>query len=246
MAIRLLHRIFGLIGRRLLGFRLELLGAENLPRAADGRLAGGWIAAGLPHATWIEPFVMMVLLPPEPRLIWFGDGRVIERSAWRRIVFRRLGGIVPIWPGGGSQAFAGHAAAVQHVVGAGAVFAMFPERGDAVPPGTARPLAPGVGYFALRSGAPIVPIVFGGTHELYRGRRIQMRVQPAQTPGQLAGISADGPPPRPGSRAERNAARAIAAALRAQTAGPVDAAHRATEPPPGTRKRWRWLTHAFR
>ena len=35
--LRLLIRIFGFIGRRLLGFRFELLGAENLPRG--GRLA---------------------------------------------------------------------------------------------------------------------------------------------------------------------------------------------------------------
>jgi hypothetical protein len=245
-AIRLLRRLFGFIGRRLLGFRFELVGAENLPRDAHGRPTGGWIAAGLPHVTWIEPFVMLVLLPPEPRLIWFGDGRVIERSAWRRVVFGRLGGIVPIWPGGGSKAFAAHAAAVDRVISAGALFAIFPERGGPVPAGQARPVAPGVGYFALRSGAPIVPIVFGGTHELFRGRRIRMQVLPSQTPWQLAGLAADGPPPRPGSRAEHAAAAVIAAALQAQTAEPIAAAHRATEPPPGTHKRWLWLTHAFR
>ena len=50
----------------------------------------------------------------------------------------------------------------------------------------ARPLAPGIGYFGLRSGAPIVPLVFGGTHELYRGRRIQMRVLPAVRAADLA------------------------------------------------------------
>lgn len=246
LLIRLLRRLFGWIGRRLLGFRFEVMGAENLPRTPDGNMAGGWIAAGVPHVTWIEPFVMLVLLPPEPRLIWFGDGRVIERSAWRRVVFRRLGGIVPIWPGGGQQAFAEHVAAVERVVAAGAVFAIFPERGKAAPPGTARELAPGVAYFALRSGAPIVPIVFGGTHELFRGRRIRLHVLPAQTPRGLAGLAVEGPPLRPGSRAEREAAQAIVTALAEQTAGPVAEAHRATEPPPGARKRWLWLTHAFR
>ncbi len=133
-------------------------------------------------------------------------------------------------------------AKVRAVVDGGAVFALFPERGPAVPPGEARPLAPGIGYFGLRSGAPIVPIVFGGTHELYRGRRIQMRILPAVRAADLAAeASLSG-----AVTDEREAAHAVAAALHALTVDAVADAHRATEPAPGIRKRWRWLTHAFR
>ena len=64
--LRFLRRTIDFLGRRVLRFRLELVGEENLPRDASGRVLGGWIAAGLPHVTWIEPFVMLVLLPPEP------------------------------------------------------------------------------------------------------------------------------------------------------------------------------------
>ncbi|MFI5255336.1 MAG: lysophospholipid acyltransferase family protein [Candidatus Limnocylindrales bacterium] len=245
-SLRLIRRLIAFAGRRILRLKLELVGAENLPRAADGRPAGGWIAAGLPHVTWIEPFVMLVLLPPEPRLIWFGDGRVIERSRWRRFVSGRLGGIEPIWPGGGAKAFAAHVAAVEGVIDAGAIFAMFPEAGPAVPPGFARPVQPGIGYFALRSRASIVPIVFGGTHELFLGRQIQMRVLPAASWHRLAGVAPDTAPPDPGSPAERDLATAIAAGLAALTAAEVARAHASTEPAPGTRKRALWLTHAFR
>jgi 1-acyl-sn-glycerol-3-phosphate acyltransferase len=212
-----------------------------LPRDGAGRPVGGWIAAGLPHVTWIEPFVMLVLLPVEPRLVWFGDARAMERSWPRRVAFRVLGGIVPIRPGGGPEAFEAHVAAVTEVVGRGAVFALFPERGQAVPAGQARPVAPGIGYFGLRTGAPILPVVFGGTHELYRGRRIQMRVLPAIRAADLAAeASLSG-----AVSTEREAAHAVAAALHTLTAKDVAEAHRATEPPPGTVKRWRWLTHAF-
>ena len=242
IALKLLRGAFGLIGRGVLGFKLELIGAEHLPRHTDHRPIGGWIAAGLPHVTWIEPFVMLVLLPSEPRLVWFGDARAIDRSWLRRFAFRHLGGVVPIVPGGGPEAFDDHVTKVRAVVDRGAVFALFPERGPAVPPGQARPLAPGVGYFGLRSGAPIVPIVFGGTHELYRGRRIQMRILPAiramdlAAEASLSGAVTD----------ERDAAHAVAAALQALTVDAVAEAHRATEAAPGMRKRWRWLTHAFR
>jgi 1-acyl-sn-glycerol-3-phosphate acyltransferase len=242
VALRLLRRIFGFIGRSLLGFHLELSGQANLPRDRDGRPVGGWIAAGLPHVTWVEPFVMLVLLPAEPRLVWFGDARAMERSWLRRAAFRVLGGVVPIRPGGGPEAFEGHVEAVRSVVASGAIFALFPERGPAVPPSEARPIAPGLGYFGLRSGAPIVPIVFGGTHELYRGRRIQMRVLPAVAATDLAaeasmsGAVID----------ERDAAHAVAAAIHTLTSEAVAEAHRATEPQPGSTRRWRWLTHAFR
>jgi 1-acyl-sn-glycerol-3-phosphate acyltransferase len=242
IALRLLRTGFGVIGRGLLGFRLELVGVEHLPRDRSGQRIGGWIAAGLPHVTWIEPFVMLVLLPAQPRLVWFGDARAMERSWLRRAASRVLGGVVPIRPGGGPDAFEGHVAALREVVEGGAVFALFPERGPAAPPGEARPIAPGVGYFGLRSGVPIVPIVFGGTHELYRGRHIQMRILPAVRAADLAaeaslsGAVSD----------EREAAHAVAAALHALTSEAVAEAHRATEAPPGTAKRWGWLTHAFR
>ena len=94
--------------------------------------------------------------------------------AWRRWVFRRVGGVIPIWPGGGREAIETHLAAATAALDAGAVLCLFPERGPATPPGTARPLGLGVAYFALRTGAPIVPIVLGGTHDLYRGRRFRM------------------------------------------------------------------------
>lgn len=242
VALKLLRGIFGLVGRCLLGFKLELVGVEHLPRDADDRPIGGWIAAGLPHVTWIEPFVMLVLLPSEPRLVWFGDARAMDRSWLRRFAFRYLGGVVPILPGGGPEAFDDHVAEVRAVVDGGAVFALFPERGPAMPPGQSRPLAAGVGYFGLRSGAPIVPVVFGGTHELYRGRRIQMRILPAvramdlAAEASLSGAVTD----------EREAAHAVAAALQVLTVDAVADVHRATEPAPGARKRWRWLTHAFR
>jgi 1-acyl-sn-glycerol-3-phosphate acyltransferase len=225
----------------VLGWRLELVGAEHLPRGSDGRPMGGWIAVGAPHVTWVEPFVMLVLLPPDVRLTWFGDGRVLERSRWRRWLLPRLGRVEPIWPGAGPADFERHVEAVRRATDAGDVFALFPERGPAATPGTTRPFAPGVGYFGLRTDRPMVPIVFGGTHELFRRRRIRMAILPPVLARDLAAeASLSG-----AIHDESDAARAVAAGLHGLVAGPVADAHRATEPLPGTRRRWRWLTHAF-
>lgn len=233
------------LGRGVFGFQTEVLGAELLPRDASGSSAGGWIAAGLPHRTWVDPFIVADNLSFEPRLAYFGDGPAIFRSRWRRVIFRRMGGMIPIWPGGGRDAVDAHLAAASQALAAGCVLCLFPETGPATPPGTARPLGLGVAYFALRTGAPIVPIVLGGSHELSLGRRFRLQAMAPITARELAGLTADAALPEPWTPAERETAHRIVEALHARTAEPVAAAHLATEPPAGTRKRWRWLTTAW-
>jgi 1-acyl-sn-glycerol-3-phosphate acyltransferase len=245
VAYRLLRRAWRVVGAAL-GFRVAVQGLELLPRTADGRPAGGWIAAGLPHRTWIDPFLVWMILPAEPRLVFFGDARTMARSPLRRWVVRRVGGILPIPSHGGPRAFATHLAAAGEVLRAGAVFCLFPEYGDPAPVGTSRPVAAGLGYVALRSDAPIVPIVIGGNHELFLGRRIVVRILPAVHVRELAGLGADDPLPAPGSRAEREAAHRVATAFRERAAEAVGDAHRAAEPRPGRRKRGRWLSTLFR
>ncbi|HEY6057001.1 MAG TPA: lysophospholipid acyltransferase family protein [Candidatus Limnocylindrales bacterium] len=225
--------------------RLRLEGAENLPRDASGRVSGGWIGAGLPHRTWIDPFVVIDLLPARPRLVFFGDGPAIFRTPARRFVARRLGGIVPIWAGRRRDTIDEYLGAARSALEAGAVFLLFPETGPPVPVERARPLGNGVAYVALRTGAPIVPLVLGGTHELFRGRRIVLRVLPALDPRALAGLGQGEAFPEPWSAAERRAARQLVAELSALCAAAVEAAHRSVEPQPGRRKRWLMLTHLW-
>ncbi len=229
-----------------LGWRMELRGAEHLPVDRDGMPAGGWIAAGVPHRTWVEPFVLALLLPVEPRLVFLGDARAITRSPVRRLLFRAIGGVVPIWPRGGAAAFRDHVEVASRILASGAVFALFPEIGPPAPVGSARSLSPGIGYIALRTGAPVVPLVLGGTHELYLRRRFVVDVLPALDGRDLAGLPASEPAPRPGSREERQAAHRIAAALHERTASAVAATWRAAEPRPGAPRRWRWLTGILR
>ena len=245
IAYRLL-RILWHVPAILLRLDVEVEGIDRLPRSADGRRVGGWIAAGLPHRIWIDPFLVWMILPAEPRLVFFGDARTMARSGWRRWVVRRVGGILPIPSHGGPRAFATHIAAAGEVLRAGAVFCLFPEYGAPAPVGMARPIAAGLGYIALRSGAPIAPIVIGGNHELFLGRRIVVRILDPLDPHTLAGLAPGAPMPAPGSRGEREAAHRLVEAFTAATAPGVAAAHEAAEPPPGTRKRGLRLTTLFR
>lgn len=244
-AYRLLLKCVRLIGRGVFGFRTDVRGRELLPRDADGRPAGGWIAAGFPHRTWVDPFVVADNLSVEPRLVFFGDGPAIFRSRWRRWLVRLVGGVIPIWPGGGRPAVEAHLAGARAALDAGAILCLFPEAGQATPPGTARPFGSGLAYFALRTDALIVPLVLGGTQELYRGRRFRLEVLGPLTWQELAGAPAGEPPPEPWSSAERRIAHCMTRALHERTASAVMAADLATRPAPGRRRRWRWLTTAW-
>lgn len=245
MGYRFLLAVLHTIGRGIFGFRTEVRGRANLPRGGDGRPAGGWIAAGLPHRTWVDPFVVVDELPIEPRLIFFGDGTAMFRSGWRRWLVRRVGGVIPIWPGGDRRAIEGYIAAAATVLDAGAVLCLFPETGPATAPGSARPFGSGLAYFALRTDAPIVPLILGGTEDLYRGRRFRLEVLAPVTWQDLAGMPPGTPPPEPWSSAERRIAHAMTRTLHERTSEAVAGAHSATTSPPGVRKRWRWLTTAW-
>jgi 1-acyl-sn-glycerol-3-phosphate acyltransferase len=245
----LTYRILRFVWRVLaacLGLRLTLEGAEHLPRDADGRPAGHWIAAGMPHRTWIDPFVPWVLLPARPRFAFFGDARMMARSPLRRWVIARLGGVIPIPAERDPKVVAVHLAAASEVIRAGAVFMLFPETGPASEVGHLRRLGGGLGYVALRNRTPIVPLILGGNHEIYFGRPIILRVMPALDPLELAGLAPDAPLPEQGSSAERAAVHRLTAALAERVGPTVLEVHEQAESRVGTRKPGLFLTKMFR
>jgi 1-acyl-sn-glycerol-3-phosphate acyltransferase len=245
VAYRALLAVLHVVGHGIFGFRPRLVGDSSLPRDAAGRPVGGWIAAGLPHRTWIDPLLVADLLPRDPRLVFFGDGRAIYRSWWRRALVGLVGGVIPIWPGGHREAVEEHLRAARSALAGGAVLVIFPEVGPPAPLGSARQLGLGVAYMALRSGAPIVPLAIGGSHELFRGRRLVVRVLPPVTWQVLAGLEPSSGAPEPLSPEERRVAHAVVAGLSSLVAPAVAAVHAATEPPADTVKRWTWLTTAW-
>ena len=245
LTYRSLRAVFRLLAF-LMRLRIEVEGREHLPRTADGRPAGGWILAGMPHRTWIDPFPPWIVLPSRPRLAFFGDARMMARSGFRRWVIERLGGVVPIPASRDPKVVEIHLAAATQLLDAGAIFMLFPETGPASEVGHLRRLGGGLGYMALRNGRPIVPVIFGGNDELYWGRRFVMRVLPALDPIELAGLERGSPLPEPGSSSERAAVHRLTAALVDRVGPDVLAVHERSVPPPGTRKRGRFLTRLFR
>jgi 1-acyl-sn-glycerol-3-phosphate acyltransferase len=245
LTYRFLRGLWWLLAR-CLRIHMAIEGRENLPRDAAGRPSGRWIAAGMPHRTWIDPFVPWILLPSTPRLAFFGDARTMARSPLRRWVVARLGSVIPIPAGRDPKVVAKHLDAAREVLDAGAVFLLMPETGPASELGSIRRLGSGMGYMALRNRAPIVPLILGGNHELYFGRRILMRVLPALDPVELAGLAPDAPLPAQGSNEEREAVHRLTKALAEHVASTVADTHARAEARVSPRKRGLFLTQLFR
>lgn len=235
----LLYRLMRLVARFLLfgvfRFRIETSGQEHLPR-------GGYLLVAGAHRGWMDPFVALHALPPEPRCWFLGSGPSTFTSRWREWLIRRLGGLLPVWRGG--LGVEGHVRSARAVVEAGAVFVQMPEGTVNGPPGRLGPFRPGAALIALRTGATIVPLAMAGTEELYIGRRMASRVLAPVTVRELV-PDWDGTLPEADSRAELDLARRASEALAARIGPVVEAMHPATVDPPTHPRRFRrrltWL-----
>jgi 1-acyl-sn-glycerol-3-phosphate acyltransferase len=236
----LLYRCLRLLARFILFglFRLHVAtsGQEHLPR-------GGYLLVAAAHRGWIDPFVVMHAIPPEPRAWILGSGPSTFTSRWRETLIHRVGGLLPVWRGG--LGIDGHIASARAVVRNGGVFVQMPEGTVSGPPGQIGPFRHGASLIALRTGAPIVPVVMAGTETLYVGHRMASKVLPPQSIGSLLGGAWDGVMPGEGSREEMDLAHRVTAALEELFAPEVEALQPLTLDPPGRRRllerRLTWL-----
>jgi 1-acyl-sn-glycerol-3-phosphate acyltransferase len=236
----LLYRLLRLLARLLVfglfRFRIETTGRELLPR-------GGYLLIAAAHRGWMDPFVAMHAIPPEPRAWFLGSGPSTFTSRSRERFIHRLGGLLPVWRGG--LGVDGHVASARAVVRNGGVFVQMPEGTVSGPPGRIGPFRPGAALIAIRTGATIVPLAMAGTEELYLGRRMASRVLPPTTARELAGDAWPDPLPEAGSRDELDLAKVLTARLEALLGPEVEALHVRTVDPPShprrLRKRLTWL-----
>jgi hypothetical protein len=220
---------------RLVSWRVDASGFDDLPRGETGRAGAGCLVVAAPHRAWIDPFLLLAAWPSTAaRLVWFGDGPTMSRSWWRRWLFPRLG-MIPITPGsGGPRAYAALAA---QVTDAGAALVIFPEKGPPSPPEETRTIAPGFAYLAIRAGARVIPVVLAGTHRIVRGSSFTVDALEAIDVGDAdAQVFSQAGRRRAGELTERY--RAMVAALLPSRSALADA--RRPE-----REHWRWLATLF-
>ena len=218
-------------------FRIETSGQEHLPR-------GGYLLIGAAHRGWMDPFVVMHALPVQPRAWFLGSGPSTFTSRSRERLIHRLGGLLPVWRGG--MGVDGHVAAARAVVAQRWRLRQMPEGTVSGPPGRIGPFRPGAALIAIRTAAPIVPLVMAGTEELYIGRPHGHEGAPADERARACwAMPGTAPPPEEGSREELDLAKVLSERFEALLGPEVEALQPGTIDPPGHprrfRKRLTWL-----
>ena len=208
LAIGIVRRLFGRL------FRLRVEG--TVPTEGPYLLIAN-------HQGWCDAFVLLALLPTAPRVYFIADRTATLTLWWKRVVLRSLGVVVAVDRHGGSER--GAIEASLRILESGAVLGLFPEGKVSHAEAQLAPFRRGVGYLALKSGVPVVPVWLRGTSELYLGRELVVRVGAARIP--------------PAEPPTHEATERLAAQLRDDVA----ALGEPWSEPVGVTKHWRWLTN---
>ena len=166
---------------------------------------GGYLLVGAAHRGWMDPFVVMHALPAAAARLVPG-----QRPVDLHVALARAPDPQSRRPAAGlarRDRRRRHVASARAVVGNGGVFVQMPEGTVCRAAGRIGPFRPGAALIAIRTGAPIVPLVMAGTEELYLGRRMATRVLPPTSARALLGDAWDGTLPAEGSREELELAR---------------------------------------
>jgi 1-acyl-sn-glycerol-3-phosphate acyltransferase len=152
--------------RLLLGsvLRVRFEGIERLP--------SGPCLLACNHLSWVDPFLLLGWLPASPRVHFLGRRSAIYNRRWKQWVLRFMGGVIPVESG----ELAHVSEAVRGVLVRGGVVAIFPEGGVGDAEGSLLRLRHGVAHFAAESGVPVATAGLAGTHELWRGKPVTVRV----------------------------------------------------------------------
>src|SRR2546423_1202923 len=212
-------RIARLIVRGLLAAIFRVRHYGNLP-------ARGPLLVVANHQGWADGFLLAASFPLGAVVRLLGDREGTGKVWWWRAVLRAVGIVITIE----RTSKAADRAAIAAMLAAlerGEIVVVFAEGRVSRVESALGPFARGVGYLALRSGAPILPVWLSGTAELYLRKEL---VTIAGTPRVV-----------PRDAPTKEATRTLALALHDDLARLEPSEH---APDPG-RKRMRWLTTLF-
>jgi 1-acyl-sn-glycerol-3-phosphate acyltransferase len=206
------------IGSRIFGFRFEVSGLEHVPPGEPLIVAGG------PHRNWVDGFLLIIALPPEPRVTFLASENAFS-TWWRRLVLWLTGGVeqVSTTSALNREALTG----ALRVLDRGDRLGIFPEGWHHLDdsPREIGELRRGIAFIAQQSGRRVLPVGLAGAKPLWRGKTLRVRIGP--------------PMPPPPATARREEQQAWSDELRAVLQRLLP-----PEPPqiPVAERNWTWLT----
>ncbi len=207
-----------LVARYALRLRIEVTGREQIPRGEAMIVVGG------PHRNWIDGFLMLYVMPNQPRMVFLGSENA-QRIWWRRLVLWLTGAFQPVSTSSALNRDALEAGL--HVLERGDRLGIFPEGWDHMsdPAREIGSLRRGVAFMAQHSQRRVLPISIAGTTELWRGKTLRMQIGAPIAP----------PLPESSKATQLTWSESLRATLQAQ---------QPAEPPtlPLPERQWPWLT----
>ena len=178
------------------------------------------------HQGWADGFVLAASFPLSAEVRLLGDREGTGKVWWWRAVLRAVGMVITI-ERTSTTADRAAIAATLAALERGQIVVVFAEGRVSRAESALGPFERGVGYLALRSGAPVLPVWLSGTAELYLRKELAT----------IAGT----PRVVPRGVPTKDATLVLARALHDDLAR-LEPSERAPEP---ARKRMRWLTNLF-
>src|ERR671921_287682 len=159
-----------LVGKGLLRFNIEVEGLEHVRRGEP------LIVAGAPHRNWIDPFLILQVLPPLPRTYFLAAADTAGNRWWKRLFIELAGGMVPVSTRG--QLNRDGLELALRILERGNRVGIFPEGWGAKPDLEIMPLKRGVAFISEHSGRRVLPVALAGTADLWRGKTLRVRIAP--------------------------------------------------------------------
>jgi 1-acyl-sn-glycerol-3-phosphate acyltransferase len=152
--IRVILRVF---------LRVEVEGRENVPEGAFLVVSN--------HLSWTDTVFIMYALPAKPPLHTMANESTVFNTRFKRWLLPRLA----VFPIRRNRGMLDEAAVegVYELLNSGERVLIFPE-GAYGKDGQLRPLKDGVGYFAINSGKPLLPVSLSGTDRLRPFGRVRV------------------------------------------------------------------------
>jgi 1-acyl-sn-glycerol-3-phosphate acyltransferase len=152
--IRVILRVF---------LRVEVEGRENVPEGAFLVVSN--------HLSWTDTVFIMYALPAKPPLHTMANESTVFNTRFKRWLLPKLA----VFPIRRNRGMLDEAAVegVYELLNSGERVLVFPE-GAYGKDGQLRPLKDGVGYFAINSGKPLLPVSLSGTDRLRPFGRVRV------------------------------------------------------------------------
>jgi 1-acyl-sn-glycerol-3-phosphate acyltransferase len=215
---RRIHLWLTLAGKGILRLKVEVEGLGNVPPGEP------LIVAAAPHRNWIDPFLIMQVLPPLPRVYFVAAADTAGARWWKTLAINIAGGMAPVTTKGGMNRDGLETSLA--ILAEGNRLGIFPEGwNNYAKPLEVLPLKRGVAFLSEHSGRRVLPVAVAGTTDLWRGAMLGVVIAPPL----------DALPPG----ADRNVEQAFVDRLREV----LQSIQPAPPPEPASGKKpWRWLS----